>query len=161
MPARDQLRIDPLAGSLVREVAAREPTARRALARCKVFMAPETTDKVVNNAMSKGEVLATARAAGIQAAKRAAELLPMCNLVLVGATTVSFEFGDDYIEVEVSVETVDRTGVEMEALTGCTVAALTIYDMCKSQDRSMFISEVALWEKSGGRSGSWRRDPPI
>ncbi len=161
MPARDQLRIDPLAGSLVREVAAREPTARRALARCKVFMAPETTDKVVNNAMSKGDVLATARAAGIQAAKRAAELLPMCNLVLVGATTVSFEFGDDYIEVEVSVETVDRTGVEMEALTGCTVAALTIYDMCKSQDRSMFISEVALWEKSGGRSGSWRRDPPI
>ena len=159
MPARDQLRIDPLAGSLVREVAAREPTARRALARCKVFMAPETTDKVVNNAMSKGDVLATARAAGIQAAKRAAELLPMCNLVLVGATTVSFEFGDDYIEVEVSVETVDRTGVEMEALTGCTVAALTIYDMCKSQDRSMFISEVALWEKSGGRSGSWRRDP--
>ena len=161
MPARDQLRIDPLAGSLVREVAAREPTARRALARCKVFMAPETTDKVVNNAMSKGDVLATARAAGIQAAKRAAELLPMCNLVLVGATTVSFEFGDDFIEVEVSVETVDRTGVEMEALTGCTVAALTIYDMCKSQDRSMFISEVALWEKSGGRSGSWRRDPPI
>jgi cyclic pyranopterin monophosphate synthase len=159
MPARDQLRIDPLAGALVRDVAAREPTARRALARCKVFMAPETTDKVVNNAMSKGDVLATARAAGIQAAKRAAELLPMCNLVLVGATTVSFEFGDDYIEVEVSVETVDRTGVEMEALTGCTVAALTIYDMCKSQDRSMVISEVALWEKSGGRSGSWRRDP--
>ena len=113
----------------MREVAAREPTARRALARCKVFMAPETTDRVVNNAMSKGDVLATARAAGIQAAKRAAELLPMCNLVLVGATTVSFEFGDDYIEVEVGVETVDRTGVEMEALTGCAVAALTIYDM--------------------------------
>lgn len=161
MPGRDQLRIDPLAGSLVRDMAPREPTARRALARCKVMMTPETTDKVVNNAMVKGDVLATARAAGIQAAKRAAELIPMCNLVLVGATFVNFEFGDDYIEIEVGVETVDRTGVEMEALTGCTVAALTIYDMCKKQDRSMTISEVALWEKTGGRSGSWRREPAV
>jgi len=73
---------------------------------------------------------------------------------------VNFTFGDDYVEVEAQVETVDRTGVEMEALTACVVAALTIYDMCKSSDRSMSVGELALWEKTGGSSGTWRR-PPI
>ena len=110
--------------------------------------------------MTKGDVLAAARIAGIQAAKRAAELIPMCHPVLVGTTSVNFSFGDHFIEVEVQVETVDRTGVEMEAMTACTVAALTIYDMCKSQDRTMTIEQVALWEKSGGRSGPWRRTEP-
>ena len=123
-------------------------------------MLPETTNQVATNAMTKGDVLAAARIAGIQAAKRAAELIPMCHPVLVGTTAVNFSFGDNYIEVEVQVETVDRTGVEMEAMTACTVAALTIYDMCKSQDRTMTIERVALWEKSGGRSGPWRRTDP-
>jgi len=120
-------------------------------------MQPETTDQVANNAMMKGDVLAAARITGIQAAKRAADLLPMCHPVLVGTTTVNFSFGDDFIEVEAQVETVDRTGVEMEALMACSIAALTIYDMCKSQDRTMTVERVALWEKSGGRSGPWRR----
>lgn len=144
----------------MRDVTPREPTSRRALARCRVEMLPETTNQVATNAMTKGDVLAAARIAGIQAAKRAAELIPMCHPVLVGTTAVNFSFGDNYIEVEVQVETVDRTGVEMEAMTACTVAALTIYDMCKSQDRTMTIERVALWEKSGGRSGPWRRTDP-
>jgi cyclic pyranopterin phosphate synthase len=76
----------------------------------------------------------------------------------VGAVTINFTIGDDYVEVETQVETVDRTGVEMEALTGCAVAALTIYDMCKSFDRAMVIGDLALWEKTGGRSGNWRRE---
>ena len=122
-------------------------------------MLPETTTKVANNAITKGDVLGAARIAGIQAAKRTAELIPMCHPVLVGTVSVNFSIGDDFVEVEAEVEAVDRTGVEMEALTACTVAGLTVYDMCKSFDRSMTISDVALWEKTGGRSGPWRRMP--
>src|SRR5579863_4285039 len=139
------------------DMAPKEPTHHRALARCKVMMAPETTAKVASNAITKGDVLGTARIAGIQAAKKTPDLIPMCHPLLVGSVHVNFTIGDDFVEVEVEVETVDRTGVEMEALTGCAVAALTIYDMCKSADRAMSIGQLALWEKSGGSSGTWRR----
>jgi len=121
-------------------------------------MRAETTASVAANAMNKGDVLATARVAGIQAAKQASTLLPMSHAVLVGSVYVNFTIADTYIDVEASVDTVDRTGVEMEALMAATVAALTIYDMCKSTDRTMTIEDVALWEKSGGRSGTWRRE---
>jgi len=120
-------------------------------------MAPATTAKVASNAITKGDVLGTARIAGIQAAKRTADLIPMCHPLLVGTVHVNFTIGDDYVEVEAEVETVDRTGVEMEALTACAVAALTVYDMCKSADKSMVVGQLALWEKSGGSSGTWRR----
>jgi cyclic pyranopterin phosphate synthase len=113
---------------------------------------------VASNAITKGDVLAVSRVAGIQAAKQAAHLIPLCHPLLVGAVTINFTIGDDYVEVETQVETVDRTGVEMEALTGCAIAALTIYDMCKSFDRAMVIGDLALWEKAGGRSGNWRRE---
>jgi cyclic pyranopterin monophosphate synthase len=149
--------LDPLGGARVVDVAPKEPTHRRALARCRVLMAPETTGKVASNAINKGDVLGTARIAGIQAAKRTADLIPMCHPLLVGSVHVNFNIGDDYVEVEAQVETVDRTGVEMEALTACAVAALTIYDMCKSSDRSMSVGELALWEKTGGSRGTWRR----
>jgi cyclic pyranopterin phosphate synthase len=149
--------LDPLGGARMVDVTPREPTHRRALARCRVSMLPETTTKVANNAITKGDVLAAARIAGIQAAKRTAELIPMCHPVLVGSIGVNFSIGDDYVEVEAQVETVDRTGVEMEAMTACAVAALTVYDMCKSSDRTMTVDHLALWEKSGGRSGPWRR----
>jgi len=142
------------------DVSPKEATHRRAVARCKVFMLPETTNMVATNAVTKGDVLAVARVAGIQASKRTADLIPLCHPLLVGTVYVNFTLGDDHIEVESQVETVDRTGVEMEALTSCAVAALTIYDMCKSSDRSMTIGELALWEKTGGRSGSWRRAVP-
>jgi len=135
----------------------RDPTHRRALARCKVMMLPETTAKVASNAITKGDVLGAARIAGIQAAKRTADLIPLCHPLLVGSVHVNFTIGDDHVEVETQVETFDRTGVEMEALTACTVAALTVYDMCKSADRTMVIADLCLWEKTGGRSGAWRR----
>ncbi len=121
-------------------------------------MLASTTEAVAANTLNKGDVLATARVAGIQAAKRAVSLLPMAHPVLVGNVYLNFTIGDTYVEIEAGVDTIDRTGVEMEALTAVTVAALTIYDMCKSSDRTMTIDQIALWEKSGGRSGTWRRD---
>jgi cyclic pyranopterin phosphate synthase len=120
-------------------------------------MLPETTAKVATNAITKGDVLGAARVAGIQAAKRTAELIPYCYPVLVGQVSVNFTIGDDCVEVEANVEAFDRTGVEMEAMVACAIAALTVYDMCKSSDRTMSIGELQLWEKSGGRSGVWRR----
>ena len=124
-------------------------------------MQPETTAAVVNREVKKGDVLAVARVAAIQAAKRTSDMIPLCHPLLVGSVSVNFEIGDDFIEIEVQVDTVDRTGVEMEALHACAVAGLTIYDMCKSADRAMVIGEIALWEKTGGRSGTYRRPANI
>ena len=117
----------------------------------------ETLTAIIDGAVGKGDVLTVAEMAGVMGAKRTSELIPLCHPLLVGAVLVNFRIEDTWIEVEASVDTVDRTGVEMEALTACTVAALTIYDMCKSADRSMVIGDVALWEKTGGRSGTYRR----
>ena len=139
------------------DVTPKEPTHRRAVARCKVFMKPETTSMVATNAVTKGDVLGVARVAGIQAAKRTPDLIPLCHQLTIGSVYVNFTIGDDHVEVEAQVETVDRTGVEMEALMAASVAALTIYDMCKSSDRTMMIGELALWEKTGGKAGTWRR----
>ena len=138
-----------------------DATARKAVARCRVTMLAATTQMVASNAVNKGDVLATARVAGIQAAKRASELLPMAHVVLVGNTYINFTFGDTIIDGEAHVDTIDRTGVEMEAMVAASIAGLTIYDMCKSSDRTMMVTDVALWEKSGGRSGPWRRDDLI
>ncbi len=149
--------LDPLGRARMVDVTAKEPSHRRAVARCRVFMEPETASRIATGAISKGDVLAVARVAGIQAAKQTPHLLPLCHPLLVGAVLVNFRLEDTFVEVEANVDTVDRTGVEMEALTAAAVAALTIYDMCKSVDRSMTIGELALWEKTGGRSGTWRR----
>jgi cyclic pyranopterin monophosphate synthase len=157
MSDRGLTHIDPLGRARMVDVTPKEATHRRAIARCKVFMKTETTSKVASNAMSKGDVLGAARIAGIQVAKRTSDLIPLCHPLLVGAVAINFTIGDEFVEVEAQVETVDRTGVEMEALTACAIAALTIYDMCKSADRSMVIGELALWEKTGGRSGVWRQ----
>ena len=139
------------------DVTPKDPTHRRAVARCKVFMKPETTAAIANREVKKGDVIAVARVAGIQAAKRTADMIPLCHPLLIGAVTINFEIGEDHIAIETQVDTVDRTGVEMEALHACSVAALTIYDMCKSADRAMVIGELVLWEKSGGRQGTYRR----
>jgi cyclic pyranopterin monophosphate synthase len=149
--------LDPLGRARMVDVTPKDPTHRRAVAKGRVHMLPETTAMVARGAVTKGDVLAVARVAGIQAAKRTSDLLPLCHPVMVGAVLVNFEIGDTYIEVEAQVDTVDRTGVEMEALTACSVAALTVYDMCKSADKSMVIGDIALWEKTGGRSGTYRR----
>ena len=157
MSDRGLTHLDPLGRARMVDVTPKDSTHRRALAKCKVMMQPETTSKIASNAIAKGDVLAVARVAGIQAAKIASNLIPLCHPLLVGAVFVNFTVGDDHVEVEVQVDTVDRTGVEMEAMTACAVAALTVYDMCKSVDRSMVIGELTLWEKTGGRSGTYRR----
>ena len=141
------------------DVTPKEASHRRAMARCKVYMAAETTSMLARGAVPKGDVLAVARVAGIQAAKKTPDLIPLCHPLLVGSVFVNFTIEDDSVTVEAQVETVDRTGVEMEAMTAASVAALTIYDMCKSVDRGMTIGDVALWEKTGGRSGTYRRAP--
>ncbi len=160
MAERGFSHLDPLGRAKLVDAAPKDATHRRALARCKVFMAPDTTSMIASNAVTKGDVLATARIAGIQAAKRTADMIPLCHPLLVGAVQVNFQIGDDNVGVEAQVETVDRTGVEMEAMTAAMIAALTIYDMCKSTDRTMVIGDLALWEKTGGRSGQWRRPDP-
>ena len=154
----DFTHLDPMGRARMVDVTPKEPTHRRGVARGVVHMKPETTTAIANREVKKGDVLAVARVAAIQAAKRTSDMIPLCHPLLVGAVYVNFEIGDDHIAVEAHVDTVDRTGVEMEALHACSVAALTIYDMCKSADRAMVIGELALWEKTGGRSGVYRRD---
>ena len=158
MAERGLTHLDPLGRARMVDVTPKEQTHRRAIARGRVHMGTETTSLVARGAINKGDVLSVARVAGIQAAKRASELIPLCHPVMVGAVLVNFRIEDSFIEVESQVETVDRTGVEMEALTAVSVACLTIYDMCKSVDRGMEIGEITLWEKTGGRSGVYRRD---
>ncbi|MBA3303159.1 MAG: cyclic pyranopterin monophosphate synthase MoaC [Acidimicrobiia bacterium] len=157
MSDRGLTHLDPLGRARMVDVTPKEATHRRALARCKVFMEPDTTSLLARGALPKGDVLAVARVAGIQAAKKTPDLIPLCHPLLVGSVFVNFTIDDASVTVEAQVETVDRTGVEMEALTAASVAALTIYDMCKSVDRTMVIGDLALWEKTGGRSGTFRR----
>ncbi len=159
MSERGLTHLDPLGRARMVDVTPKDPTHRRAVVRGRVYMQPETTSLVARGAITKGDVLAVARVAGIQAAKRTPDLIPLCHPLLVGSVLVNFRIEDDFIEVEVQVDTIDRTGVEMEAMTACSVACLTIYDMCKSADRAMVIRDLALWEKTGGRSGTYRRAP--
>ena len=152
--------LDPLGRARMVDVTPKEPTHRRAVARCKVFMQAATTAAIANREVKKGDVLAVARVAGIQAAKRTSDMIPLCHPLLIGAVTINFDIGDTFVAVECHVDTIDRTGVEMEALHACSVAALTIYDMCKSADREMVSGDLTLWEKSGGRQGTYRRAEP-
>ena len=140
------------------DVGSKEPSHRRAVARARVLMAPDVARAVEERSVGKGDVLTVARVAGIQAAKRTSELIPLCHGLMVSSVEIDFIISEDSVGIEARVETVERTGVEMEALTACCVAALTVYDMCKALDRSMTISDVTLWEKTGGRSGTYRRD---
>ena len=132
-------------------------TRRRAVARGSITMASATSSAITAGTLPKGDVLAVARVAGIQAAKRTSEAIPMCHPLSLSSASVHFEATEGGLVVETRVETTDRTGVEMEAMHACAVAALTIYDMCKSADRAMTIEGLALWEKTGGRSGTFRR----
>jgi cyclic pyranopterin phosphate synthase len=149
--------LDPLGRARMVDVTQKEPSHRRAIAKCKVHMTTETASLIARGAITKGDVLSVARVAGIQASKKTPDLIPLCHQLTIGSVYVNFTIEDSYVEVEAQVETVDRTGVEMEAMTAASVAALTIYDMCKSADRSMTIGELTLWEKTGGRSGTYRR----
>ena len=144
--------LDPAGNARMVDVTPKEATHRRAVARCKVFMKPETTAAIANREVKKGDVIAVARVAGIQAAKRTSDMIPLCHPLLIGAVHIDFEIADDFIAIEAQVNTVDRTGVEMEALHACSVAALTIYDMCKALSHDISIGPLQLLEKTGGKS---------
>ena len=139
------------------DVGDKEVTQRRAVARARVTMQEETAQALADGTVAKGDVLAVARVAGIQAAKRTSELIPLCHPLMLSSVQVDLTPGPSWVDIEATAETVDRTGVEMEALTACSVAALTVYDMCKARDRAMQVEALGLVEKSGGRSGDWHR----
>ena len=141
-------------------VGGKDETLRIAIARGHITARPETLRLIAEQGMKKGDVLEVARLAGIMAAKRTGELIPLCHPLALTSIRVALVIADDVpqIEIEAEVQTVGRTGVEMEALTAVSVAALTVYDMCKAVDREMVIGDVRLVKKTGGKSGSFTRD---
>ncbi len=140
------------------DVSAKPLTARAATARARVAMQPATLALIRDGTASKGDVLGVARLAGIMAAKRTAELIPLCHPLPIASVNVDLRAGDGAVEIEATVRTTGQTGVEMEALTAVSVAALTVYDMCKSVDRGMRIEAVRVIHKAGGKSGEFRQD---
>lgn len=139
------------------DVSGKEATKRRAVARATVLTTAEVAAAIADGSMKKGDVLGVARVAGIQAAKRTSDLIPLCHPLMLSHVSVELSVESDRVAIRAVAEVMDRTGVEMEALTACSVAALTVYDMCKAIDREMTITDLALEEKSGGRSGEYRR----
>jgi cyclic pyranopterin phosphate synthase len=141
------------------DVTAKAPTLRQAIARGAVRMRPETLALIQGGGVPKGDVFATARIAGIMAAKKTGELIPLCHPLELTSVEVRFTLDAvaGQVEIEAQVTTVGRTGVEMEAMTAVGVAALTIYDMCKAVDREMILSDIRLMRKEGGKSGVFVR----
>lgn len=138
------------------DVSAKAETERTAIARGRIVMDPATLARIQEGQVGKGDVLGVARLAGIMAAKRTADLIPLCHPLMLAKVTVDLVAAPpDAVEIEALVKVTGRTGVEMEALTAVTVAALTVYDMCKALDRGMRIEDVRLVHKAGGRSGTW------
>ena len=142
------------------DVGAKAETEREAIAGGRVLMRPETLRLLREGNLPKGDVLGTARVAGIMAAKRTSELIPLCHQLLLTKVAVEFEFDEaaSAVEITATIRCRGQTGVEMEALTAVSVAALTIYDMAKAVERGMVISDIRLLEKRGGKTGTWLRD---
>jgi len=147
--------IDETGAARMVDVSAKAKTLREAVARGRVEMLPATLALIRDGLAKKGDVLAAARIAGIMGAKRTAELIPLCHVLLIEAVAVEFEMLDDAVDITATVRTTGRTGVEMEALTAVSVAALTVYDMLKAVDRGMRIEAVRVVRKSGGASGDF------
>jgi len=141
------------------DIAAKSDTRRRAVAEARILTTPETTRALLDNALAKGDALAVARVAGIMAAKKTSELIPLCHPLALTSVTVDIAGLADGngLHVVASAETTGKTGVEMEALTAASVAALTLYDMAKARDRGMTITDLRLVQKSGGASGDYER----
>jgi cyclic pyranopterin phosphate synthase len=140
------------------DVSGKAETAREATAKGRVVMRAEPLALIAGGSAKKGDVLAVARLAGIMAAKRTADLIPLCHPLPVSAVSVDFSMAEDAVEIAATVRTTGRTGVEMEALTAVSVAALTVYDMVKAVDRGMRIEAVRVVRKSGGKSGDFEQD---
>ena len=141
------------------DVSAKDVTVREATARGRVLCSPEVVGALRGAGVPKGDALVVARIAGIQAAKRTPDLVPLAHPVAVHAVRVSLHVVDDGVDIEATVRTADRTGVEMEALTSVSVSALALVDMVKALDRHTRITDVRVVAKSGGRSGDWRAEP--
>ena len=137
------------------DVSGKDVTRRVATAQAVVTMQPETLEKIQQNALTKGDALGVARVAGVLAAKRTDELIPLCHSLPLSDVSVDFEFGDGQLIIKTSATTLAQTGVEMEALTAATVAALTVYDMAKAVDKRITIEGVHLVSKTGGKSGDF------
>jgi len=149
--------IDETGASRMVDVSRKEITERIAVAHAKVTMKPETFNLIMDKKVVKGDVLGVARVAGIMAAKKTSEIIPLCHPIALSSVTIDLNITDKGIEVITNVSNQGKTGVEMEALTATSVCCLTIYDMTKSIDRSGEISSIKLISKSGGKSGNWKR----
>lgn len=145
------------AASMV-DVGAKPATQRRAVAGGRITMSPSALDAIRSGNAPKGDVLSNARIAGIMAAKRTADLIPLCHPLALTKVGVDFAWEEAGISVTATAQTMGQTGVEMEALTAASVALLTLYDMAKALDRAMIVGDIRLLEKSGGRSGDWRAE---
>ena len=157
--ARDFSHLDETGGISMVDVGAKRATAREAVAVATVRMTPETLQKLVDRALPKGDVLNTAKVAGVLAAKQTPNLIPLTHSIGIDSVDITFDLdpGAGTIEIRSIVRCEGKTGVEMEAMTACAVAALTIYDMCKSAEKGISIESLQLVRKSGGKSGVWER----
>lgn len=151
--------LDPAGHARMVDVTHKQPTVRAATASGRVVCGPDVVAALRDGTVPKGDVLAVARVAGIAAAKRTAELLPLAHVIGVHGVVVDLRVEDGGVAIEATVRTADRTGVEMEALTAVTVTALAVVDMVKGLDKSVSIADVRLEAKTGGKSGDWRREP--
>ncbi|HTF98958.1 MAG TPA: cyclic pyranopterin monophosphate synthase MoaC [Nitrospirota bacterium] len=145
------------------DVSAKAETVRVAVAEGRIFMQPETLSLILDRKVVKGDVFSVARIAGIMACKKTPELIPLCHPLNLSSVTIDFEPDQEKhcVLIRATVRITGKTGVEMEALTAVSLAALTVYDMCKATDRTMTISEIRLMKKSGGRSGTFEREPGV
>jgi len=150
--------VDERGNARMVDVADKMVTHRRAIASARVRMRPTTLAMIVEGRVPKGDVFAVARVAGIMAAKRTSDLIPLCHPLALTHATVDFEALEDGVGITATVETDGKTGVEMEALTAAGIAALTLYDMCKAVDRGMTVDDLGLVRKEGGKSGVWTRE---
>ena len=151
---------DERGNAVMVDVSAKQPTLRTAVAAAKVVMSPELLTAILSGGVAKGDVLGVARLAGILAAKKTPELIPLSHPLALHAITVDFETDQEKGEIEVKcmVRALERTGVEMEAMTGASLAALTIYDMCKGSEKSIRVGDIRLLYKEGGKSGTYHRE---
>lgn len=140
------------------EISDKDDTRRVAIARGHIKMKSETVKKICEGLIKKGDVLSVAQVGGIMAAKKTSDLIPMCHNILLTGSDIRFHIGEDEVQIEAEVKTVGKTGVEMEALMAVSIAALTIYDMCKSVDKEMKIGDIYLVKKTGGKSGEYIRE---
>ena len=150
--------VDSAGNASMVDISAKQRTARVAVAEATLRMQPRTLDLIDQRAVTKGDVLAVARVAGIQAAKRTSELIPLCHALALEKIDIDFtRVGKDVLRIESRCKLSGKTGVEMEAMTAASVAALTIYDMCKGVEKGIEICGIRLLSKSGGKSGDWKR----